>query len=296
MNDNLRQQYDAEGYCIARNVLDAGLVQEASDHIAWLMRKHPDLRPEDLHSNLMSDDAFWVRLVSDDRLLDIAEQFVGPDIALFASHYIAKPPFDGQPVLWHQDSSYWPLEPMAVVSLWLAVDDADPDNGCLRVIPGTHTMPSQPLQAKTDTANVLGSQIDPALVDESNAVDICLNAGDVEIHHPQTIHGSNANNSPRRRAGLTIRYIPTSTRIMTTTQWPSAFLLRGQAVPGVNHYLPWPTWDAGTSMAFQGFEAWNEQRASADLGDQAPMTANQRPSLSGKANDAMPECSPSSVA
>jgi ectoine hydroxylase-related dioxygenase (phytanoyl-CoA dioxygenase family) len=252
MNDNLRQQYDAEGYCIARNVLDAGLVQEASDHIAWLMRKHPDLRPEDLHNNLMSDDAFWVRLVSDDRLLDIAEQFVGPDIALFASHYIAKPPFDGQPVLWHQDSSYWPLEPMAVVSLWLAVDDADPDNGCLRVIPGTHTMPSQPLQAKTDTANVLGSQIDPALVDESNAVDICLNAGDVEIHHPQTIHGSNANTSPRRRAGLTIRYIPTSTRIVTTTQWPSAFLLRGQAVPGVNHYLPWPTWDAGTSMAFQG--------------------------------------------
>jgi hypothetical protein len=108
------------------------------------------------------------------------------------------------------------------------------------------------LQAKTDTANVLGSQIDPALVDESNAVDICLNAGDVEIHHPQTIHGSNANTSPRRRAGLTIRYIPTSTRIVTTTQWPSAFLLRGQAVPGVNHYLPWPTWDAGTSMAFQG--------------------------------------------
>jgi phytanoyl-CoA hydroxylase len=259
MNNTLRQQYDAEGYCVARNVLDAGLVQEASDHIAWLMRKNPDLRPENLHNNLMSEDAFWVRLISDDRLLDIAAQFVGPDIALFASHYISKPPFDGQPVLWHQDSSYWPLEPMAAVSLWLAIDDADPENGCLRVIPGTHTMPIQPLQAKTDTANVLGSQIDPALVDESNAVDVCLKAGDVEIHHPNTIHGSNANTSPRRRAGLTIRYISTSTRIVTTEQWPSAFLLRGQAAPGVNQYLPWPRWVEGKSMAFREWENWNKR-------------------------------------
>jgi ectoine hydroxylase-related dioxygenase (phytanoyl-CoA dioxygenase family) len=263
VDDNLRQHYDTEGYCIARDVLDAGLVQEASDHIAWLMSKNPELRPEDLHSELMSDDAFWVRLISDDRLLDIAAQFVGPDIALFASHYISKPPFDGQPVLWHQDSSYWPLEPMEVVSLWLAVDDADQENGCLRVIPGTHTMPVQPLQAKTDTANVLGSQIDPSLVDESKAVDVCLKAGDVEIHHPNTIHGSNANNSPRRRAGLTIRYIPASTRIVTTKQWPSAFLLRGHAVPGVNHYLPWPKWVEGKSMAFRGWENWNSRRESA---------------------------------
>src|SRR5690606_40334400 len=56
-------------------------------------------------------DPFWVRLISDDRLVDIASLFVGPDVALFASHYISKPPFTGQPVLWHQDSAFWPLEP-----------------------------------------------------------------------------------------------------------------------------------------------------------------------------------------
>ena len=73
----------------------------------------------------MTDDPFWVRLVSDDRLLNVAETFVGPNIALFASHYIAKRPFDGQAVLWHQDGSYWPLEPMEVVTLWLACGRGD---------------------------------------------------------------------------------------------------------------------------------------------------------------------------
>jgi ectoine hydroxylase-related dioxygenase (phytanoyl-CoA dioxygenase family) len=75
-----------------------------------------------------------VRLVSDERLLDIAEQFVGPDIALFASHYICKPAGSGRPVLWHQDGAHWPLEPMEVVTLWLAINDSTPENGGLRVI------------------------------------------------------------------------------------------------------------------------------------------------------------------
>src|SRR3954452_1836358 len=81
---------------------------------------------------------FYGPLVADHRLLDIASQFVGPDIALFASAYLCKPPGDGQPVLWHQDGSYWPLDPMEVVSLWLAIDDSVPENGCMRVIPGSH--------------------------------------------------------------------------------------------------------------------------------------------------------------
>ena len=117
-----RSQFDHNGFVILREILDGDLVSEARQHVEWLLEQHPETRPENLDTGLMTNDPFWVRLVSDPRLLDIAEQFIGPDIALFASHYVAKPPFDGQPVLWHQDGSYWPLEPMTVVSLWLAVD------------------------------------------------------------------------------------------------------------------------------------------------------------------------------
>ena len=157
-----KEHYDREGYAVFRNVIDGGLIQEASDHVAWLMRQNPGLRPEQLGHTLMRDDPFWVRLISDDRLLDIAELFVGPNIALFASHYISKPPYDGQPVLWHQDGSFWPLDPMEVVTLWLAVDDSTPENGCMRVIPGTHTLDLQGMQPLTEVTNVLNRGLDPA--------------------------------------------------------------------------------------------------------------------------------------
>ena len=186
----------------------------------------------------------------------IAEEYVGPNIALFASHYIAKPPGDGQPVLWHQDGSYWPLEPMEVVTLWLAVDDSLPENGCMRVVPGTQHMELHEMQPSHDTPNVLSSQIDPKLVNEDEAVDVVLKAGGVSVHHPNIVHGSNPNTSGLRRCGLTIRYIPTSTRI-TQKPWECAFLLRGKAVAGVNDYLLRPRYVEGEHMAFRGCEPWS---------------------------------------
>ncbi len=255
---NELKQYEEYGYTIFRNVLDAQLIGEASHHVDWLIQKHPEVRPESLDVQLVTNDPFWVRLVSDERLLNIAEQFIGPNIALFASHYISKPPFDGRPVLWHQDGSYWPLDPMNVVTLWLAVDDADQQNGCMRVIPGTQHEILQEMKPNTEVVSVLGSQIDPALVNEAAAVDIELKAGDVSVHHPNVIHGSNANTSARRRCGLTIRYIPTTTRILHkgSTPWCGAFLLRGEAVPGINDYNERPRFVPGEHMKFAGCEHW----------------------------------------
>lgn len=254
--NQLRNQFERDGYMVFPAVVDQDLVREAGNDVEWLIRNNPDLRPEKLYHTLMKDDPFWVRLISDGRLLDIAEIFIGPDIALFASHYLCKPPGDGLPVLWHQDGSYWPLEPMEVVTLWLAVDDSTPENGCMRVLPGTHRTPLQELRRREDTPNVLSSEIDPALVDESKAVDIVLGAGDVSVHHPNVIHGSNANTSNKRRCGLTIRYIPASTRITSEEQWESAFFLRGRPVTGVNTYLPFPKYVEGVHMPFEGCGKW----------------------------------------
>ena len=159
------ESFRRDGYAIFRDVVDTGLVSEASAHVEWLQARHPEVRPENLDHQLLGKDPFWLRLVSDSRLLDIAELFIGRNIALFASHYICKPPRDGQPVLWHQDGSYWPLEPMEVVSLWLAVDDSTPENGCMRVIPGTQHLDLQQLKARTEIANVLRSGMDDAAVD-----------------------------------------------------------------------------------------------------------------------------------
>jgi phytanoyl-CoA hydroxylase len=247
-------QFERDGYAIFRNVIDPELVAEVDGHVAWLQAKHPELRPEALGNQLMPGDAFWVRLIGDDRLLDIAQAFVGPDITLFASHYISKPAYSGQAVLWHQDGAFWPLEPMKVVTLWLAVDHSTPENGCVRVIPGSHKTDFAAMRDNTEVDNVLGKEI-AVDVDESQAADMVLAPGDVEVHHPNIVHGSNANTSPHRRCGLTIRYIPSSTRILTDNPpWPSAFHLRG--AEGVNECQPRPAYVEGDSYPFRGSEAW----------------------------------------
>jgi hypothetical protein len=246
--------YERDGYVIYRRVLDQGLVDEASGHVDWLQAKHPELRPEQLHHTLLADDPFWVRVVSDPRLVDIAQSFVGPDVALFASHYICKPPFSGEPVLWHQDAAYWPLEPMEVISLWLAIDRSSPENGCVRVIPGSHRREVFGLRPNNEVVSVFGNE-SAVEVDEAEAVDMVLDPGDVEVHHPNILHSSGANRSPYRRCGLTIRYIPTSTRIVSDEQpYASAFLLRGK--PGVNQYQPKPRYVEGRHYPFREGKAW----------------------------------------
>lgn len=72
------------------------------------------------------------------------------------------------------------------------------------------------------------------------------------MHNPRIVHGSLANTSPMRRCGLTIRYIPATTRIVTDKPWPSAFLLRGNATPGINEYNTRPLYVEGRHMPFNG--------------------------------------------
>ncbi|MCC3375930.1 phytanoyl-CoA dioxygenase family protein [Cohnella sp. REN36] len=252
VNEELHQKYEQQGYLVFPDVLDADLMQEAKAHVDWLIAKNPHLRPEQLHTDLIYNDPFWLRLVSDERLLDIAQAFIGPDIALFASHYICKPAFNGKPVLWHQDGSYWPLDPMKVITLWLAVDDSTVDNGCLRVIPGTQHLHLQEMKGSFEVENVLGSEIEKKYVDETKAVDLVLKSGSVSIHHPNIIHGSKANLSPHRRCGVTIRYIPTSTKVLMEQR--KIFLMRGNKGEVQNHYAELPKFDANEHMSFRGSE------------------------------------------
>ncbi len=256
---DIRAQYERDGYVVIRNAIDSELAAETAQHVDWLLEKNPGIRPEQLHHELLQRDPFMHRLTGDDRLLDVVEPFIGSNIALFAAHYIAKAPYKGQPVLWHQDGSYWPLEPMEVITIWLAATDSTVENGCMRILPGTQHQKLLTLRQmqKTDgNSDVLGYGIDPRTLDESKAVDIELKAGDVSIHHPNVIHGSNANNSPHWRKGLTLRYIPTSTKILKEDHRP--FLLRGQAVPGVNQYEPRPRYVEGEHMPFKGNDTWND--------------------------------------
>lgn len=251
---DLLEEYQKNGYCIARRAIDPDLANETIRHVHWLTAKHPDIRPERLGHGLLADDPFMHRLVTDKRLVDIAALFLGPDVAMFAAHYIAKKPHTGQAVRWHQDGSYWPLKPMHVTTLWVAGTDSHPDNGCMRLLPGTQKrrlLKRSEMVELDQEKYVLGVGMHPEDIDESAAIDLELEAGDVSIHNPNIIHGSNANTSDRWRVGLTLRYIPTSTSV--TRPGHHSILCRGQADPRTsNKYAPTPAYVEGEHMDFAG--------------------------------------------
>lgn len=145
-------------------------------------------------------------------ILDLVEDLVGPNIICWATHYFCKLPGDPKGVAWHQDCSYWPLTPSKTVTVWLAIDDVDRDNGCMRVIPRSHLQGHLKFR-ESDPAeqNVLSQTIEGA--ERFGAPqDIELKAGEVSLHSDLLIHGSLPNLSKRRRCGLTLRYCPPDVR------------------------------------------------------------------------------------
>src|SRR5207244_2165335 len=93
-----------------------------------------------LHDRHLDEEFVW-RLATHPRVLDAVEELIGPDILLLGSHFFCKYPAEERGerfVAWHQDVTYWGLEPPFALSAWVAIDDADEANGCMRAIPGSH--------------------------------------------------------------------------------------------------------------------------------------------------------------
>jgi len=117
---------------------------------------------------------------------------------------------------------------------------------------------------------MLFSASDEKLVQEwserCGIVDVELNPGDVEIHHPNILHCSEPNTSARRRCGLDVGYIPTSTRILSDGLYLDPILVRGEPTAEVNTYRPYPPYVPGETIPFAGMEAWDEEIAVRNAG------------------------------
>ena len=151
-------------------------------------------------------------LLCDSRIVDCVTDLLGPNVVGWGSHFFCKMPGDGKSVAWHQDSSYWPLTPTKAVTVWLAIDDADTENACMRFISGSHHFGHLTYRPSgSHEGNVLNQTIDdPEQYGEP--VDDVLKAGEISLHSDLLLHGSEANGSDRRRCGLTLRYAATDVR------------------------------------------------------------------------------------
>ena len=145
-------------------------------------------------------------ILTNRRIIDCVADLLGEDVVAWGSHFFCKMPGDGRAVAWHQDASYWPLTPSHAVTVWLAIDDADLDNGCMKFISGSHHSGHLTYRKSSpEEHNVLDQTVPNAESYGPIAVDD-LKAGQASIHNDLLLHGSDANMSTRRRCGLTLRY------------------------------------------------------------------------------------------
>jgi len=166
-------------------------------------------------------------LIRDPRITDKVAEILGPDILCWTTNLFDKKPGDGKRVSWHQDGTYWGLTSNEVVTAWIALTDSSPENGCLRVIPGSHTWRQQPHRDTYAADNLLtrGQEI-AVQVDEKSAVNIILAPGEMSLHDVMIAHASEPNSSDRPRTGIAIRYIATSVGQASGFE-DSATLVRG---------------------------------------------------------------------
>jgi hypothetical protein len=206
-----------EGYLLYNQpVLSEPKFQALKDHFEEKLALLPDgVRPEEMDVPHFTDTKLFEWLFADE-ILDLVEPIIGPDIALFSSHFISKPQGNGKRVPWHEDAHYWKqmISPVEVVTVWLAIDDSNIENGCMYVIPETQHHGFSEYEEVDKEKNLFPIQIKRGRFDESNAVACELLANEASIHHSGLIHGSPPNLSTKRRTGYTMRYMPSSVKAL----------------------------------------------------------------------------------
>jgi hypothetical protein len=217
LTDQERKLYHEQGYVIPAFRLAAGKVAHLRATLDALLAANPGVRPEKLVSAHVEGDngegvkgsAAFLDLARDPDILDLVEGAIGPDVILWGCHVFCKPGGDGHETPWHQDGHYWPIRPLATCTVWLALDRSDRENGCLRVIPRSHAerrLHDHLHEDRTDV--VLNQRMADGTFDEAEAVDLELDPGQMSLHDVYMVHGAAANRSPRRRAGVALRYMP----------------------------------------------------------------------------------------
>lgn len=227
-------QYDKEGYTLFHQPVFA---PDKFARLKAIFEEDLARYGEDDLDTMHFRDARLLEFLLSDEVLDLVEPLVGPNIGLWSSHFISKQPFKGKATPWHEDSAYWngrvsTME--GICTVWLALDEASPENGSMGVIPGSQQGGFSEYEEVEDKgANIFGTQIKSDAVDESKAVYFSLQPNECSLHEARIIHGANANTSPKRRAGYTMRYFPTASKINSERNLRHKFwLARGVDIAG----------------------------------------------------------------
>lgn len=203
-------KYHEDGQITAPQKLSGDTVAELNETMEAFFAQQPGV-DQDYAANLIDQDERWLKYAKSPEILDIVSDLIGPDIIVWGSALFAKKGVGGKATPWHQDGHYWPIRPLETVTAWIAIDDVNVDNGCMRVIPGSHKDQILYDHDRDDSDKiVLNQSIDISKYDFKPPRDVILKPGEFSIHDVNLVHGAEPNNSGRRRGGLVFRYMPAS--------------------------------------------------------------------------------------
>ena len=202
--------YHADGLVIPDLRLDDDTVAAMRRLMDEMLRDNPGLST-DFVPGLVEQDDRWLEFVRLPVILDAVSQLIGGDFLNWCSSLFGKPARVGKETPWHQDGEYWPIRPLATCSAWIALDPASPENGCMRYLPGSHKEAKlKPHTVALGDDKTLERGLADADAAEAKGRDLILEPGQFALFDVFTAHGSHANRSDRRRAGVVFRYMPTS--------------------------------------------------------------------------------------
>jgi len=167
-------------------------------------------------------------LIRHPRILDAIEDVIGPDILVWTSTFFIKEAHSPTFAAWHQDGTYFGLEPKEQVCAWVALTDASAEAGCMESL-SSRGAPRQMRHAPLGLANSINraGQTIMETLDDARPVAMALRAGEFSLHHELAVHRSAPNNASHRRIGIGLNYIPCHVRVDSSVRL-KAMVVRGE--------------------------------------------------------------------
>ena len=225
--------YQRDGYLFPLDVFDA---EQVTTILAELDQAREDAIAKGLEAGfdrlLRANTHYLLPFVCETarspQLLDRVQSILGPDLLLWSAEFFIKGANTDKIVSWHQDLTYWGLgETDDEITAWIALSDVTVESGCMKFIPGSHQHKLLPHRDTFDADNLLSRGQEVAVeVDENDAVNVILKAGQVSLHHGRIFHASGPNRSAQDRIGLVFRYLTPSVRQMVSKR-DYAMMMRG---------------------------------------------------------------------
>ena len=213
LSSNQLQEYHDNGYVAPIEVLTKDQAFEIRKEIENIETKWPD--------ELKGAGRNYVHMISpildevchNSKMLDAVESIIGKNILICGTTLFIKNPYEKGFVSFHQDATYIGLEPHNWVTAWLAITDANEENGCMRMWSGSHKDNIKHHEQKYDEGNLLTRGQTVKNVPKNETTPLVLEAGQMSLHHPAVVHGSELNKSNDRRIGFVIQsYIGTNVK------------------------------------------------------------------------------------